>query len=135
MGVRVFFLSSYETLDLTHAAAEPRQNHAVKTNVLQFRGLIGGLDQWLWWSLPVSSQQKDEISLSEGSTVDLRKPGEEEDEYSEMAEEALDPDNCFPDGQHARKHTTAHPAHTGRLNRPSGTKQHTLEGVRSRNNR
>uniref|UniRef100_A0A8P4KRA0 Sodium channel protein n=1 Tax=Dicentrarchus labrax TaxID=13489 RepID=A0A8P4KRA0_DICLA len=24
-------------------------------------------------------------------------PGEEEDEYSEMAEEAMDPDNCFPD--------------------------------------
>uniref|UniRef100_A0A3Q3X2T2 Sodium channel protein n=1 Tax=Mola mola TaxID=94237 RepID=A0A3Q3X2T2_MOLML len=40
---------------------------------------------------------KDAISLSEGSTVDLRKPGEEEDEYSEMAEEAMDPDNCFPD--------------------------------------
>uniref|UniRef100_A0A3B4HDP6 Sodium channel protein n=1 Tax=Pundamilia nyererei TaxID=303518 RepID=A0A3B4HDP6_9CICH len=40
---------------------------------------------------------KDDISLSEGSTVDLRKPGEEEDEYSEMAEEAMDPDNCFPD--------------------------------------
>uniref|UniRef100_A0A671WFL7 Sodium channel protein n=1 Tax=Sparus aurata TaxID=8175 RepID=A0A671WFL7_SPAAU len=41
--------------------------------------------------------EKDDISLSEGSTVDLRKPGEEEDEYSEMAEEAMDPDNCFPD--------------------------------------
>nr|XP_029135548.1 sodium channel protein type 4 subunit alpha-like [Labrus bergylta] len=40
---------------------------------------------------------KDDISLSEGSTVDLRKPGEEEDEYSEMAEEAMDPENCFPD--------------------------------------
>ncbi|XP_066538961.1 sodium channel, voltage gated, type V-like, alpha b [Hoplias malabaricus] len=39
----------------------------------------------------------DDISLSEGSTVDLRKPGEEEDEYSEMAEEDMDPDNCFPD--------------------------------------
>uniref|UniRef100_A0A8C7SMS8 Sodium channel protein n=1 Tax=Oncorhynchus mykiss TaxID=8022 RepID=A0A8C7SMS8_ONCMY len=42
-------------------------------------------------------QVKDDISLSEGSTVDLRKPGEEEDEYSEMAEETMDPDNCFPD--------------------------------------
>uniref|UniRef100_A0A3B4D7M8 Sodium channel protein n=1 Tax=Pygocentrus nattereri TaxID=42514 RepID=A0A3B4D7M8_PYGNA len=41
--------------------------------------------------------QSDDISLSEGSTVDLRKPGEEEDEYSEMAEEDMDPDNCFPD--------------------------------------
>ncbi|KAJ8418800.1 hypothetical protein AAFF_G00002990 [Aldrovandia affinis] len=42
-------------------------------------------------------KQKDEVSLSEGSTVDLRKPGEEEDEFSEMAEEAMEPDNCFPD--------------------------------------
>uniref|UniRef100_A0AAY4ABR9 Sodium channel protein n=1 Tax=Denticeps clupeoides TaxID=299321 RepID=A0AAY4ABR9_9TELE len=41
--------------------------------------------------------QKDNVSLSEGSTVDLRKPGEEEDEYSEMAEEDMDPENCFPD--------------------------------------
>lgn len=31
--------------------------------------------------------------------MDLRKPGEEEDEYSEMAEEAMDPDNCFPDSK------------------------------------
>eukprot|EP00063_Salmo_salar_P061976 XP_014036811.1 PREDICTED: sodium channel protein type 2 subunit alpha-like isoform X4 [Salmo salar] len=44
-----------------------------------------------------SKQVKDDISLSEGSTVDLRKPGEEEDEYSEMAEETMEPDNCFPD--------------------------------------
>ncbi|XP_046880071.1 sodium channel protein type 4 subunit alpha-like isoform X3 [Hypomesus transpacificus] len=44
-----------------------------------------------------SKPQKDAISLSEGSTVDLRKAGEEEDEYSETAEEAMDPDNCFPD--------------------------------------
>lgn len=43
--------------------------------------------------------QKDEVSLSEGSTVDLRKPGEEEDECSDMAEEAMDPENCFPDGK------------------------------------
>uniref|UniRef100_A0AAY4ABF8 Sodium channel protein n=1 Tax=Denticeps clupeoides TaxID=299321 RepID=A0AAY4ABF8_9TELE len=41
--------------------------------------------------------KKDNVSLSEGSTVDLRKPGEEEDEYSEMAEEDMDPENCFPD--------------------------------------
>lgn len=45
------------------------------------------------------NQQKEDISLSEGSTVDLRKPGEEEDEFSEMAEEAMDPENCFPDGK------------------------------------
>ncbi|KAL4623474.1 sodium channel protein type 4 subunit alpha-like [Arapaima gigas] len=44
-----------------------------------------------------TKQQKDAISLSEGSTVDLRKPGDEEDEYSELAEEAMDPDDCFPE--------------------------------------
>uniref|UniRef100_A0AAY4EW23 Sodium channel protein n=1 Tax=Denticeps clupeoides TaxID=299321 RepID=A0AAY4EW23_9TELE len=37
------------------------------------------------------------ISLSEGSTVDLRKPGEEEDEYSLTAEDTMDPDECFPE--------------------------------------
>uniref|UniRef100_A0A3P8RR56 Sodium channel protein n=1 Tax=Amphiprion percula TaxID=161767 RepID=A0A3P8RR56_AMPPE len=44
-----------------------------------------------------AEEEQSDISLSEGSTVDLRKPGEEEDEYSETAEEAMDPDNCFPD--------------------------------------
>ncbi|XP_029109347.1 sodium channel protein type 4 subunit alpha-like [Scleropages formosus] len=44
-----------------------------------------------------TKQQKDAVSLSEGSTVDLRKPGDEEDEYSELAEEAMDPDDCFPE--------------------------------------
>ncbi|XP_057178710.1 sodium channel, voltage gated, type V-like, alpha b isoform X1 [Triplophysa rosa] len=39
----------------------------------------------------------DDTSLSEGSTIDVRKPGEEEDQYSEMAEETMDPENCFPD--------------------------------------
>ncbi|KAK9527412.1 hypothetical protein VZT92_013976 [Zoarces viviparus] len=49
-------------------------------------------------------EEKDVISLSEGSTVDLRKPGEEEDEDSETAEEAMEPDNCFPDFCVARFH-------------------------------
>ncbi|XP_055017038.1 sodium channel protein type 5 subunit alpha-like, partial [Boleophthalmus pectinirostris] len=40
---------------------------------------------------------KDDISLSEGSTVDLRKPGEEEDDFSELEQEAMDPENCFPE--------------------------------------
>ncbi|KAF0028590.1 hypothetical protein F2P81_019677 [Scophthalmus maximus] len=53
---------------------------------------------------PGESDQKDDVSLSEGSTVDLRKPGEEEDEYSEMAEEAMDPDNCFPDNDDEPPH-------------------------------
>lgn len=37
------------------------------------------------------------ISLSEGSTVDLRRPGEEEEDYSEMGDDAMDPDECFPE--------------------------------------
>uniref|UniRef100_A0A8C1RMT9 Sodium channel protein n=1 Tax=Cyprinus carpio TaxID=7962 RepID=A0A8C1RMT9_CYPCA len=43
------------------------------------------------------TKPSDDTSLSEGSTIDLRKPGEEEDEYSETAEEAMDPENCLPD--------------------------------------
>lgn len=42
--------------------------------------------------------QRDDISLSEGSTVDLR-PSEEEEECSETAEEQMDPDECFPEGK------------------------------------
>lgn len=37
------------------------------------------------------------ISLSEGSTVDLRKPGEEMDNLSEVAEESMEPVECFPE--------------------------------------
>ncbi len=39
---------------------------------------------------------KEVISLSEGSTVDLRKPGEDEEDYSEMADDGMDPEECFP---------------------------------------
>ena len=46
------------------------------------------------WGL---SQQKDEISLSEGSTVDLRRPGEDRDDLSELAEETMEPEQCFPE--------------------------------------
>uniref|UniRef100_H2LDQ9 Sodium channel protein n=1 Tax=Oryzias latipes TaxID=8090 RepID=H2LDQ9_ORYLA len=53
---------------------------------------------WLRRQVSLNGQICDtQRNLSEGSTVDLRKPGEEEDEYSELAEEAMDPDNCFPD--------------------------------------
>uniref|UniRef100_A0A4W6CHR2 Sodium channel protein n=1 Tax=Lates calcarifer TaxID=8187 RepID=A0A4W6CHR2_LATCA len=41
------------------------------------------------------SQEK--ISLSEGSTVDLRKPGEDIDNLSELAEESMEPEECFPE--------------------------------------
>ncbi|XP_071348102.1 sodium channel protein type 2 subunit alpha-like isoform X1 [Trachinotus anak] len=48
-----------------------------------------------------SSEDEDnkpeEISLSEGSTVDLRRPGDEIDNFSELAEESMEPDECFPD--------------------------------------
>uniref|UniRef100_A0A8D3CWL6 Sodium channel protein n=1 Tax=Scophthalmus maximus TaxID=52904 RepID=A0A8D3CWL6_SCOMX len=37
------------------------------------------------------------ISLSEGSTVDLRKPGEEIENISELAEESMEPEECFPE--------------------------------------
>lgn len=40
---------------------------------------------------------QDKISLSEGSTVDLRKPGEEMDNISELAEESMEPEECFPE--------------------------------------
>uniref|UniRef100_A0A8C6LRW5 Sodium channel protein n=1 Tax=Nothobranchius furzeri TaxID=105023 RepID=A0A8C6LRW5_NOTFU len=40
---------------------------------------------------------KPKISLSEGSTVDLRKPGEEEDDLSDTADDSMDPEECFPE--------------------------------------
>lgn len=43
----------------------------------------------------ISTQE--EISLSEGSTVDLRKPGEEMDNLSDLAEESMEPEECFPE--------------------------------------
>ncbi|XP_030608437.1 sodium channel protein type 4 subunit alpha B-like [Archocentrus centrarchus] len=39
----------------------------------------------------------EKISLSEGSTVDLRKPGEEEDNLSLLDEDSMEPDECFPE--------------------------------------
>ncbi|CAF97673.1 unnamed protein product, partial [Tetraodon nigroviridis] len=41
--------------------------------------------------------KEDKVSLSEGSTVDLRKPGEEMDNLSELAEESMEPEECFPE--------------------------------------
>ncbi|RXM96973.1 Sodium channel protein type 3 subunit alpha [Acipenser ruthenus] len=52
--------------------------------------------QSIYSDMELSKEQKlDEISLSEGSTVDLRKPGEDKDEDSELDEESLDPEDCF----------------------------------------
>ncbi|CAL8346773.1 unnamed protein product [Merluccius merluccius] len=39
----------------------------------------------------------EKISLSEGSTVDLRRPGEDRDDLSELAEETMEPEQCFPE--------------------------------------
>ncbi|XP_058488891.1 sodium channel protein type 4 subunit alpha B-like [Solea solea] len=48
-----------------------------------------------------SSEDEDnkpeKVSLSDGSTVDLRKPGDEIDNTSELAEESMEPEECFPE--------------------------------------
>ncbi|KAM4557476.1 sodium channel protein type 2 subunit alpha-like [Fundulus diaphanus] len=48
-----------------------------------------------------SSEDEDnkpeKISLSEGSTVDMRKPGEEEDDLSELEDDTMEPEDCFPE--------------------------------------
>uniref|UniRef100_A0A8C5AAF8 Sodium channel protein n=1 Tax=Gadus morhua TaxID=8049 RepID=A0A8C5AAF8_GADMO len=48
-----------------------------------------------------SSEDEDnkpeKVSLSEGSTVDLRRPGEDRDDLSELAEETMEPEQCFPE--------------------------------------
>uniref|UniRef100_A0A3Q1C7K0 Sodium channel protein n=1 Tax=Amphiprion ocellaris TaxID=80972 RepID=A0A3Q1C7K0_AMPOC len=46
--------------------------------------------------------EKEKISLSEGSTVDLRRPGEEADNFSELDEESMEPEECFPDCEHCQ---------------------------------
>uniref|UniRef100_A0A671YMA5 Sodium channel protein n=1 Tax=Sparus aurata TaxID=8175 RepID=A0A671YMA5_SPAAU len=50
---------------------------------------------WLVTLILPTMQEK--ISLSEGSTVDLRKPGEEMDEFSMLDEESMEPEECFPE--------------------------------------
>uniref|UniRef100_A0A8K9XDB4 Sodium channel protein n=1 Tax=Oncorhynchus mykiss TaxID=8022 RepID=A0A8K9XDB4_ONCMY len=44
-----------------------------------------------------NKEAREKVSLSEGSTVDLRKPGEEEDDFSETADDVMEPDECFPE--------------------------------------
>ncbi|XP_033020792.1 sodium channel protein type 5 subunit alpha isoform X2 [Lacerta agilis] len=47
---------------------------------------------------PVGEQEKfDEISLSEGSTVDLAIPPELLEQMPELAEEMMEPEDCFPE--------------------------------------
>uniref|UniRef100_A0A8C8ST05 Sodium channel protein n=1 Tax=Pelusios castaneus TaxID=367368 RepID=A0A8C8ST05_9SAUR len=51
------------------------------------------------WKAESSQQQKelDDISCSEGSTVDLMNPEELLKQISELAEDLEEPDNCFPE--------------------------------------
>ncbi|XP_061110764.1 sodium channel protein type 4 subunit alpha-like [Conger conger] len=42
-------------------------------------------------------EKRDALSLSEGSTVDLRKAGDMLDEYSDMDDMNMDPEDCFPE--------------------------------------
>uniref|UniRef100_A0A8D3BND3 Sodium channel protein n=1 Tax=Scophthalmus maximus TaxID=52904 RepID=A0A8D3BND3_SCOMX len=46
---------------------------------------------------PGPAEQIKLTHLSEGSTVDLRKPGEEIENISELAEESMEPEECFPE--------------------------------------
>lgn len=53
-------------------------------------------------SIKLFSNLQEKISLSEGSTVDLRKPGEEMDNLSELAEESMEPEECFPECENSK---------------------------------
>ncbi|XP_072781401.1 sodium channel protein type 5 subunit alpha isoform X5 [Taeniopygia guttata] len=46
---------------------------------------------------PVGKKELDEISLSEGSTVDLTNPAELLEQIPEFAEELMEPEDCFPE--------------------------------------
>ncbi|XP_071661446.1 sodium channel protein type 5 subunit alpha isoform X5 [Patagioenas fasciata] len=46
---------------------------------------------------PVGKTELDEISLSEGSTVDLTNPAELLEQIPEFAEELMEPEECFPE--------------------------------------
>lgn len=40
---------------------------------------------------------QEKVSLSEGSTVDMRRPGEEEEDLSELDDDGMEPEDCFPE--------------------------------------
>ncbi|KAF1520798.1 Sodium channel protein type 4 subunit alpha, partial [Eudyptes sclateri] len=46
---------------------------------------------------PIGQKELDEISLSEGSTVDLTNPAELLEQIPEFAEELMEPEDCFPE--------------------------------------
>ncbi|XP_075778950.1 sodium channel protein type 5 subunit alpha-like [Pelodiscus sinensis] len=47
--------------------------------------------------LLLGQKEPDEISLSEGSTVDLANPGELLEQIPDLAEELMEPEDCFPE--------------------------------------
>uniref|UniRef100_A0A8C8SMQ1 Sodium channel protein n=1 Tax=Pelusios castaneus TaxID=367368 RepID=A0A8C8SMQ1_9SAUR len=47
--------------------------------------------------LQLGQKELDEISFSEGSTVDLANPGELLEQIPELAEEFMEPEDCFPE--------------------------------------
>lgn len=49
---------------------------------------------------------QEQVSLSEGSTVDLRKPGDEMDNFSELDDESMEPEECFPECENYKQYTT-----------------------------
>lgn len=51
---------------------------------------------WLHLQIP---EEDGQLSSSEGSTVDLRVPGEGGESLDIELEESVDPDGCFTDGE------------------------------------
>ncbi|KAF2983654.1 hypothetical protein EK904_005582, partial [Melospiza melodia maxima] len=57
-------------------------------------------DQSVFHIFALVDNKLDEISLSEGSTVDLTNPAELLEQIPEFAEELMEPEDCFPEVPH-----------------------------------
>uniref|UniRef100_A0A8C9L9R6 Sodium channel protein n=1 Tax=Pavo cristatus TaxID=9049 RepID=A0A8C9L9R6_PAVCR len=62
---------------------------------------FGAIDQFVFLIFALVDNKLDEISLSEGSTVDLTNPAELLEQIPEFAEELMEPEDCFPEGKQA----------------------------------
>lgn len=60
---------------------------------------FGAIDQFVFLIFALADNKLDEISLSEGSTVDLTNPAELLEQIPEFAEELMEPEDCFPEGK------------------------------------
>uniref|UniRef100_A0A8B9V9R0 Sodium channel protein n=1 Tax=Anas zonorhyncha TaxID=75864 RepID=A0A8B9V9R0_9AVES len=58
---------------------------------------FGAIDQFVFLIFALVDNKLDEISLSEGSTVDLTNPAELLEQIPEFAEELMEPEDCFPE--------------------------------------